>query len=82
MTRIRPRLLLLVAAVAILISWYAALMVSYVRVPGNLKAQIFWLSILPAVWLVIMELIRYITWNCRGLHRHTRRVSRWDPSKP
>jgi hypothetical protein len=41
MTRIRPRLLLLVAAVAILISWYAVLMVSYVRAPGKLEGADF-----------------------------------------
>lgn len=41
MTRIRPKLLLLVAEVTILISWYAALMVSYVRVPGKLEGADF-----------------------------------------
>jgi len=41
MTRIRPRLLLLVSAVAILISWYAVLMAAYVRVPGKLEGADF-----------------------------------------
>jgi hypothetical protein len=41
MTRIRPRQLLLVAATALLICWYAALMVSYVRVPEKLEGADF-----------------------------------------